>query len=27
VDVRGCDVFAFDGDLIAVKDSYRKARG
>jgi hypothetical protein len=25
--VRGCDVFAFDGDLIAVKDSYRKARG
>jgi ketosteroid isomerase-like protein/quercetin dioxygenase-like cupin family protein len=26
VDVRGCDVFAFDGDLIAVKDSYRKAR-
>lgn len=27
VDVRGCDVFTFDGDLIAVKDSYRKARG
>jgi ketosteroid isomerase-like protein/quercetin dioxygenase-like cupin family protein len=27
VDVRGCDVFAFDGDLIAMKDSYRKARG
>jgi ketosteroid isomerase-like protein/quercetin dioxygenase-like cupin family protein len=27
VDVRGCDVFSFDGDLIAVKDSYRKARG
>jgi quercetin dioxygenase-like cupin family protein len=26
VDVRGCDVFAFDGDLIALKDSYRKAR-
>ena len=26
VDVRGCDVFAFSGDLIAVKDSYRKAR-
>ena len=24
--VRGCDVFAFSGDLIAVKDSYRKAR-
>ncbi len=27
VDVRGCDVLAFDGDLIALKDSYRKARG
>lgn len=27
VDVRGCDVFGFDGDLIAAKDSYRKARG
>ncbi len=27
VDVRGCDVFAFDGDKIALKDSYRKARG
>lgn len=27
VDVRGCDVFAFDGDLIVLKDSYRKARG
>jgi hypothetical protein len=27
VDVRGCDVFAFDGELIALKDSYRKARG
>lgn len=27
VDVRGCDVFAFDDDLIALKDSYRKARG
>jgi hypothetical protein len=27
IDVRGCDVFAFEGDLIAVKDSYRKARG
>jgi quercetin dioxygenase-like cupin family protein/ketosteroid isomerase-like protein len=26
VDVRGCDVFAFDGDKIALKDSYRKAR-
>ncbi|CAM8671040.1 SnoaL-like domain containing protein [Paracoccaceae bacterium] len=26
VDVRGCDVFAFSGELIAVKDSYRKAR-
>jgi ketosteroid isomerase-like protein len=27
VDVWGCDVLRFDGDLIAVKDSYRKARG
>ncbi len=27
VDVRGCDVFTFDGDRIAVKDSYRKTRG
>lgn len=27
VDVRGCDIFAFEGDLIAMKDSYRKARG
>ena len=27
VDVRGCDILLFDGDLIAVKDSYRKARG
>jgi ketosteroid isomerase-like protein len=26
VDVRGCDVLSFDGDKIAVKDSYRKAR-
>ncbi|MCF1709291.1 nuclear transport factor 2 family protein [Tabrizicola sp. J26] len=26
VDVRGCDIFHFDGDLIALKDSYRKAR-
>lgn len=26
VDVRGCDRFSFDGDLIALKDSYRKAR-
>ncbi len=26
VDVRGCDVFAFEGDRIARKDSYRKAR-
>jgi ketosteroid isomerase-like protein len=25
-DVRGCDLFAFDGELIALKDSYRKAR-
>lgn len=27
VEVDGCDIFAFDGDLIALKDSYRKARG
>lgn len=27
VDVQGCDIFRFDGDLIALKDSYRKARG
>lgn len=27
VDVQGCDVLAFAGDLIAVKDSYRKAPG
>lgn len=26
VDVQGCDLFRFDGTLIAVKDSYRKAR-
>lgn len=26
VDVDGCDLFVFDGDLIAVKDSYRKMR-
>ena len=26
VDVQGCDIFHFDGDLIALKDSYRKAR-
>ena len=26
VEVDGCDLFAFDGDLIALKDSYRKAR-
>ncbi|MFM7655814.1 MAG: nuclear transport factor 2 family protein [Paracoccaceae bacterium] len=26
VDVRGCDVLSFDGNKIAVKDSYRKAR-
>ena len=26
VDVQGCDIFRFDGDLIALKDSYRKAR-
>lgn len=27
VDLRGCDIFAFDGDRIALKDSYRKAQG
>ena len=27
VDVCSCDIFAFDGDRIALKDSYRKARG
>lgn len=27
VDVHGCDIFVFAGDLIALKDSYRKARG
>lgn len=27
VDVDGCDIFRFSGDLIALKDSYRKARG
>lgn len=26
VDVQGCDIFRFEGDLIALKDSYRKAR-
>jgi len=26
VDVRGCDLFTFSGELIAVKDSYRKSR-
>lgn len=26
VDVRGVDVFTFDGDLVSLKDSYRKAR-
>lgn len=26
VDVDGCDIFTFAGDLIALKDSYRKAR-
>ena len=26
VDVKGCDIIRFDGDLIALKDSYRKAR-
>lgn len=27
VDVQGCDIFRFEGDLIALKDSYRKNRG
>ncbi|AWB48845.1 DUF4440 domain-containing protein [Gemmobacter aquarius] len=27
VDVQGCDIFRFSGDLIALKDSYRKNRG
>lgn len=27
VEVDGCDLFEFDGALIRVKDSYRKARG
>ena len=27
VDVQGCDIFRFDGVLIALKDSYRKNRG
>jgi len=27
VDVQGCDLFTFHGDLIALKDSYRKAVG
>lgn len=27
VEVQGCDIFSFDGDLIARKDSYRKSRG
>ena len=26
VEVDGCDIFGFDGDLIALKDSYRKNR-
>lgn len=26
VDVQGCDIFRFDGDLISLKDSYRKSR-
>lgn len=26
VEVDGCDIFAFDGELISLKDSYRKAR-
>ena len=27
VDVQGCDIFRFEGELIALKDSYRKNRG
>ena len=27
VTVDGCDIFAFSGELISLKDSYRKARG
>lgn len=27
VDLRGCDILAFDGEKIALKDSYRKAQG
>ena len=27
IEVDGCDIFAFSGELIALKDSYRKARG
>ena len=27
VEVRGCDVFLFDGDRIALKDTYRKVPG
>jgi len=26
VEAQGCDIFRFDGDLIALKDSYRKTR-
>lgn len=26
IEVDGCDIFAFSGELIALKDSYRKAR-
>lgn len=26
VDVQGCDIFRFEGELIALKDSYRKSR-
>jgi hypothetical protein len=26
IEVDGCDLFVFDGDLIRVKDSYRKQR-
>lgn len=27
IEVFGCDVFTFDGDLVAVKDSYLKSPG
>ncbi|MCL6706298.1 nuclear transport factor 2 family protein [Pseudomonas sp. R2.Fl] len=27
VEVDGCDIFSFSGELISLKDSYRKSRG